>query len=76
MRNAPDDILVFRTNIKGKKDLKKVRPLLDALRGVINWNIDSQDCDKVLRIESGLLQSEEVINLIKSAGYFCEELPD
>ena len=69
-------ILVFRTNIRFKKDLRQVSPVLDKEPGIRRWNVDREDTDKVLRIESLHLQPEEVIHLITRAGYFCEELPE
>ena len=69
-------ILIFKTNIRFKKDLKVIRPLLAAHTPVIKWNVDRQDTDKVLRIESVSGDTLEIIKAIKEAGYQCEELPD
>jgi len=70
------NILIFKTNIRFKKDLKKIMPFLDAHKLVIKWNVDRQDTDKILRIESTSGDTFEIIKTIKEAGYHCEELPD
>lgn len=69
-------ILVFKTNIRFKKDLQKVKPWLGSVASVLQWNVDQQDVDKVLRIETLHPNPHEIISTVKQAGYFCEELPD
>ncbi len=73
---AGTDILIFRTNIRFKKDLRQVSPALNNEPRIRRWNVDREDSDKVLRIESGSLKVQDVIDLINRAGYFCEELPE
>jgi len=69
-------ILVFRTNIRFSKDIRAVGDRLQRLPGLVRWNIDRQDIDKVLRIETTCPDVEAVIALVQEAGYCCEELPD
>jgi len=69
-------VWVFKTNIRFKKDLLLIAPLLDRAPAILNWNVDRSDVDKVLRIESLHLQAQEIISLVQQAGYHCEELPD
>lgn len=70
------NILVFRTNIRFKKDLRKIADVLEPVESIITWNVDREDRDKVLRIEAKDLETEEVNLMIQRAGYLCEELPD
>jgi len=70
------DILVFKTNVEDVKQIKKLSPHLRNIHGVIKWNIDLHDCDKVLRIESEGLSPHSIETLLISAGYFCKELED
>jgi hypothetical protein len=69
-------ILVFKTNLRLKKDARKIKPVLDMLSHVKDWNIDREDADNILRIESVTLCPEEIINVVNHAGYHCEELND
>lgn len=69
-------ILIFKTNIRFKKDLKKIEPVLNNIEDVVKWNIDRQDIDNVLRVEAKTNNLEEIINSVKQEGYLCEELPD
>ena len=68
------EVLVFKTNI----DSPEVRPVvaqrLMQLQGIARWNIDFGDRDKVLRVEAQSVNPVEIISLITSAGFQCEEL--
>ncbi|HMH23926.1 MAG TPA: hypothetical protein VK563_19205 [Puia sp.] len=70
------DVLVFKTNIRYKKDLSRVAPLLKAEQKIQCWNVDLGDIDKVLRIEAEELTTGQVTQLIQQAGFKCEELTD
>ena len=69
-------VLILKTNINSKRQVKAVAPLLNNQEQIARWNIDLHDVDKVLRIESAELAAEEVVQLISEAGFFCEELND
>jgi hypothetical protein len=69
------EIHVFKTDIK-LKDFIKLQTLLNNLPGIIQWNLDTEDIDNVLRIESTDVDSNKIINQITQAGYYCQELPD
>jgi hypothetical protein len=69
-------ILVFRTNINRKKDVKSLTPLFNNCSEILKWNIDLSDCDNVLRVEATHSDHAPVIHLVRQAGYACEELTD
>ena len=69
-------ILVFKTNIRYKKHVTMVEPHLNRTKGILRWNVDLDDKDKILRIEAGNLHPQAVEAAVKDAGYFCEELKD
>ncbi len=70
------DILIFRTNIRDKKDLARVAPLLRSEQRIRHWTVDLGDIDKVLRVESEQLSIGQVNRLIRQQGFDCEELTD
>ena len=70
------NILVFKTNIRFKKDIKIIGAFLSDYKPVIRWNVDRKDTDNILRIESESGDPLEIIKTINKAGYHCEELPD
>ncbi len=69
-------ILIFKTNIETEEAHKEIGSLLSNHQSIIDWNIDTEDIDKVLRIESALNNTHEIITTINKAGFTCEELPD
>jgi hypothetical protein len=70
-------LLIFRTDIKTKKKVKIIKPLFNNHSGIINWSIDLEDIDNVLRIEAVENFNEtEVINLINMRGFYCDVLTD
>ena len=70
------NVFVYKTDISTDYDLEVLEGLLDNHGSVLRWNVDREDIDKVLRIESTADNSDELIRPIIEAGYFCEELAD
>ena len=70
------NVLVFKTNIEDTKQVKYLLPYLKALDGIVKWNVDLNDCDKILRVETEYLQPFAVVNILANAGYYCAELQD
>lgn len=69
-------VLVFKTNLRFKKDIRLVGAILEREPHILRWNVDIWDVDKVLRIETTWLSVQEVIALVTGAGYCCSVLPD
>lgn len=72
----PVNILVFKTSIRYDQDVKQVENVLNNLEDVRRVNVDRHDIDNVLRIETTNPDTGRVIDLVRQAGFFCEELPD
>ncbi|MEZ4810258.1 MAG: hypothetical protein R2819_07845 [Allomuricauda sp.] len=68
-------VLVFKTSVTAEKQIKTLRPLLNAL---VNrngyWNFDLEDCDNILRVETQSLPALTVSSLLHNNGFSCEEL--
>ena len=70
------EVLIFKTNIRYKKHINAVEHHIAAQSGIIKWNIDLKDCDKILRVETVDLHPAKIVGLVKNAGYHCEVLKD
>lgn len=69
------NVLIFKTSISKKKEIKQLRPVLNELLPQTDlWNFDLEDCDNILRVETQTLNADQVLNAIQNLGYFCEEL--
>ena len=73
---ADAQIMVFKTNLRLKKDLNRISATLNKEPRIKIWNVDTADIDKVLRIESVDMEVNDIIKIIRQTGYQCEELPD
>lgn len=72
-----NEVLVFRTDIKTRKKVKVVKPVLNNHPRISRWSVDTEDIDNVLRIETLYeMEEEEIIFLIRACGFYCEELSD
>lgn len=70
------EVLVFKTNIRYKKNVNAIQLQISAQPGILKWNVDLSDIDKILRIETIDLHPAKIETLITKAAYFCEELKD
>jgi hypothetical protein len=70
------NVFVYRTDIVTDYDLEGIDELLSNHQTIIRWNVDRDDVDKVLRIESTADNAQELLQTVTRAGYFCEELTD
>ena len=68
------EVLVFKTNLRYKKQITALTPHINNLQGITRWNVDLDDKDKILRIESVDLCPRSVETTLQEAGYLCEEL--
>ncbi|MFT4600419.1 MAG: hypothetical protein ACI857_000593 [Arenicella sp.] len=63
---ASKKILVFKTDINAPEI---VEPILNNQEGVLSWSIDSEDVDRVLRLETNTSLSEnKVIDTLSKVG--------
>jgi hypothetical protein len=69
-------ILVFKTNLDKSGDLEKLSKTISGIPGLSRWNIDLEDCDRVLRVEAHSDIRGLIMTTVRSAGFYCEELED
>jgi hypothetical protein len=70
------ELLIFKTNIVDRTGVERLKSLFSGMPGIKNWNVDVQDIDHVLRIEARDIGPDEIIQVLRNAGYHCEELSD
>lgn len=62
--------LTFKTNIKCGGCIATVTPFLNKAVGENNWQVDTQNPDKLLTVEGAT--ADQVKDAIKDAGYKAE----
>ena len=71
------ELLLFRTDINSRKKVKRVTPVFNQNMDVLDWSVDLEDIDNVLRIEATPNLSErQVQSLLSTHGFYVEVLTD
>lgn len=66
--------LKFKTSINCMGCVSKVNKMLDELLGENNWNVDVNNPDKVLYVNTDVIKSEIIIEKLASFGFKSEVL--
>ena len=67
-------ILTFTSNIACNGCLSKVKPFLDELEGVVKWEVDIENPQKILTVQSNELSADQIQKAVIKAGYQLEDL--
>ena len=67
-------ILTFTSNIACNGCVSKVKPFLDELEGVIKWEVDIENPQKILTVQSSELSADQIQEAVIKAGYQLEDL--
>ncbi len=67
--------LSFKTNINCNNCIAKVKPFLNQVENIENWQVDINSADKILSVSGEEeLTSTEVIEAVQKAGFKIEEV--
>ena len=67
-------ILIFRTSITKRCDIKRIGKLLAEFPQIDNWNVDFEDWEKILRIECSGITALEISEILRNNHIFASEL--
>lgn len=67
-------IYVFKTSVKTKNQVKKLKPHIDKVLPNEKWNFDLEDCDNILRIDSEEHIILKITHLLNTHRFYCKEL--
>lgn len=68
------NIFIFETNVKTAEDVNDVKSVFNSELDISVWSVDLEDTDKILRIESANISPEIIENLLRKAGFQCQQL--
>jgi copper chaperone len=63
--------LQFKTNIQCSNCLSKVSPKLNEQTGIHAWQVDLQDPDRTLTVETDVLNPEDIQKAVLKAGFIA-----
>lgn len=64
--------LQFKTNINCSGCVAAVKPHLDNVQGIHNWEVDTANKDKVLTVTANDISPQDVMSAVQRAGYKIE----
>ncbi|CAM1371583.1 conserved hypothetical protein [Tenacibaculum litopenaei] len=68
-------LFILKTNINNSNDFESIAPNFMEQEGILDWSVDLEDRDKVLRIEAAdELEENDIINMVTQQGFLCEDL--
>ena len=68
------ETLKFKTNINCGGCIAKVTPSLNETIGESNWQVDTQNPNKILTVSGTEVNKSEVIRAVQKAGFKAEEV--
>ena len=66
--------LQFSTSINCASCVRAVSPMLNELLGEGNWNVDTQDPNKIITVLQDHTSSQTIIESLALLGYTCESI--
>lgn len=66
--------LSFKTNINCGRCIANVTPSLNTVSGILRWQVDITNPDRVLTVETDSLTAGDIVKVVEKAGYRAEPL--
>lgn len=67
--------LVFRSSLQTREDVDQIADTLNNLSGILDWSVDLEDWEKVLRIECKDISAREIAAILRKEAVYIKELP-
>jgi len=67
-------VLKFKTTLNCGGCVSKVQPDLDSAVGISKWDVDTDNPDKILTVESKGITEDQVIAMVRSKGFKAEPI--
>lgn len=69
------EYLVFSSSIRDNEDLERVSDLLNHVPGILDWSVDLDNWENVLRIECVGINAEVVRKILRKKRVYIREMP-
>lgn len=67
-------VLIFRTSVVHRQDIKRIDKALSQFTQISSWNIDFEDWEKILRIECIGITAIEISQALRAFNIYAVEL--
>ncbi|MFT5833158.1 MAG: copper chaperone [Cognaticolwellia sp.] len=61
--------LKFKTTINCGNCVRTVTPFLNELEGIKSWNVDTENPNKILSVETDSLEAEIIVDTVEDLGF-------
>lgn len=72
--NVSESWVQFKTTINCGGCITRVKPGLDNAEGIREWNVDIENPDKILTVQSEGITVDQVIAIVQGKGFKAEAL--
>lgn len=69
-----DKELKFKTTLNCSNCVAKVQSELDQATGIVSWNVDTSNPDKILTVRGQGVSADDIIELIEDKGFDIQEI--
>ncbi|MBK7099352.1 MAG: heavy-metal-associated domain-containing protein [Sphingobacteriales bacterium] len=69
-----DKKLRFKTNINCGGCVATVKPYLDGVAEIEEWEVDTANKDKILTVKTEIVSEKDIMEMVQKAGYKIEAL--
>ena len=66
--------LKLKTSINCNNCVAKVKPSLEKVEGIENWNVDTDNADKILTVKSTGATAQQIIDAVEMIGFDIEKI--
>jgi copper chaperone len=70
------ETLKFKTNINCSGCVAKATPMLNELKGVEGWAVNTNDPNKILEVKTNSLKSSDIIQKLDKIGFKAETIDE
>lgn len=64
----------FKTSINCNNCVAKVKPILEKVNGIDSWNVDTDNSDKILTVNSSGATAQQIIDAVEQVGFDIEKV--
>ena len=64
-----NNVFTFKTNINCGSCIRAVTPFLDQVNGIKSWEVDTNNPEKILTVNSEGASAEQVLAAVTEAGF-------
>jgi copper chaperone len=70
----PMEKLKFKTNINCGGCIAKVTPVLNQTEGIDKWDVDINNPQKILTVETSKPNDQQIVQALQKIGYVAERI--